>query len=105
MDCGVLLWPGPGKGAMADSYSSKLQLGDGWACRQKEDPPAAVAQPWTALPAEYADHLYGHETLGPPAHTGPPLVHAEGSDEPYTLQWFLEIEHLRHRRHGRWLPS
>jgi SAM-dependent methyltransferase len=25
--------------------------------------------------------------------------------EPYSLQWFLAIEHLRHGRHARWIPQ
>src|SRR5579883_2100246 len=25
--------------------------------------------------------------------------------EPYTLQWFLDIENARHGRQGRWIPE
>src|SRR5206468_12960609 len=52
-------------------------------------------------PPNYTDHLYASETLGPPSLYAP----AEGGSEPYTLQWFLDIEHLRHHRYARWLPS
>src|SRR5690242_6692659 len=24
--------------------------------------------------------------------------------EPLTLQWYLELEHVRHQRQGRWIP-
>lgn len=29
----------------------------------------------------------------------------EDHSEPYTLQWFLAIEHHRHSRHARWIPQ
>ena len=53
------------------------------------------------------------------AATGPPLsraareVNAEvfgavnrlrSTSEPLSLQWFLDVEGLRHKRHGRWIP-
>jgi SAM-dependent methyltransferase len=61
-----------------------------------------VAPPPTLLfPPPYTDHLYASETLGPPSLHGP----VEGGSEPYTLQWFLDIEYLRHHRYARWLPS
>jgi SAM-dependent methyltransferase len=43
--------------------------------------------------------LYVSETLSPPS-----IPPAE-TPEPYSLQWFLEIEHVRHNRFGRWLPA
>lgn len=51
-------------------------------------------------PAEFAERLFAYETLnGPPT---PPA--AEASPEPYSLQWFLNIENQRHGRQGRWIP-
>jgi SAM-dependent methyltransferase len=79
---------------MADSYSSKLQLWEGWqfaAAGQPADPAAAAGPPG----------LYTSETLGPPQS---PIPAADGI-EPFSLQWFLHVETLRHHRHGRWIPS
>ena len=86
---------------MADSYSSKLQIWEGWSRSILTGHPPTAAVTSVQLPAEYTDHLFASETLGPPALPG----QAEERAEPYTLQWFLDIEHLRHRRYGRWLPS
>ncbi|MBI1913203.1 MAG: class I SAM-dependent methyltransferase [Planctomycetes bacterium] len=88
---------------MADSYSSKLQIWEGWARPVLEGryPVPVAPPPSLQFPPEYTDHLYASETLGPPSLHGPD----EGGSEPYTLQWFLDIEHLRHHRYARWLPS
>jgi ubiquinone/menaquinone biosynthesis C-methylase UbiE len=87
---------------VADSVSSKLQLWEGWSRPVLEGRSSAVPVPAPAVfPAEYTDYLYTSEALGPPAPPG----HLESGAEPYTLQWFLDIEYLRHRRYGRWLPS
>ena len=46
---------------------------------------------------EFADRLYAGEAF-----------HANGriyeGAEPFTLQWFLDIENSRHGRQGRWIP-
>jgi ubiquinone/menaquinone biosynthesis C-methylase UbiE len=47
-----------------------------------------------------ADRLFETETLG--RNPGPESSPAAA--EPYSLQWFLEIEHQRHGRQGRWIP-
>jgi SAM-dependent methyltransferase len=89
---------------MADPSSSKLHLWEGWTASVRDGRfPATAAVPPPVVPfsAAYTEHLYASETLGPPA----PAAVLEGRAEPYTLQWFLDIEHLRHRRYGRWLPS
>jgi SAM-dependent methyltransferase len=87
---------------MADSYSSKLQLWEGWM-------PPLVKGPSPPMPGdrpvlapyyhqlEFTDRLYAREAL----HENGRL--REGV-EPFTLQWFLDIEHARHIRYGRWIP-
>jgi SAM-dependent methyltransferase len=85
---------------MADSYPGKLQLWEGWV------PSLAKG---SALPfhergllstphrLEFADRLYAGETL----HTNGRV--REGA-EPFSLQWYLDIENARHSRHGVWIP-
>src|SRR5262245_20620444 len=80
---------GPGKGVMADSFSSKLQLWDGWA-RSVEGTAPSSSLPMTPLATEHPDHLFARETLGPAGQVRPEGV------EPFSLQWFLDIENLRH---------
>lgn len=49
-------------------------------------------------PHEFAQKLYSLESLLPnTSRTNPP--------EPYSLQWFLDIENQRHSRQGRWIPK
>ncbi|MGE3808717.1 MAG: class I SAM-dependent methyltransferase [Gemmataceae bacterium] len=50
-------------------------------------------------PSAFAERLYAAETLD--ATQSPP---ADEAAEPYTLQWFLDIENQRHGRQGRWIP-
>jgi SAM-dependent methyltransferase len=51
-------------------------------------------------PMDFAQRLYASEAMHPPtAEFG-----VEEVWEPYTLQWFLNIENQRHGRHGRWIP-
>jgi ubiquinone/menaquinone biosynthesis C-methylase UbiE len=52
-----------------------------------------------AQPGTFADRLFEAETLTMTSGSPPP-----GTSEPYTLQWFLEIENRRHGRQGRWIP-
>lgn len=52
-------------------------------------------------PREFAHKLFAYETLqasGTPSNLGP-------EPEPYSLQWFLNIESQRHSRHARWIPK
>jgi ubiquinone/menaquinone biosynthesis C-methylase UbiE len=51
-------------------------------------------------PAHFAERLYAWETLR--ASSAKESI-GDGL-EPYTLQWFLNIEIQRHRRQGRWIP-
>ena len=86
---------------MADSYSSKLQLWEGWVPALLKGPAAPpygerglLGPPYRV---EFTDRLYAGETLH-----GNGRVH-QGA-EPFTLQWYLDIENARHSRHGRWIP-
>jgi SAM-dependent methyltransferase len=83
---------------MADSYSSKLQLWEGWVpSRLKAQPPdCGLAGPH--YPAQFAERLFAAEALQ--ALRG----HPEGA-EPFSLQWFLGAENVRLGRHGRWVPQ
>jgi ubiquinone/menaquinone biosynthesis C-methylase UbiE len=47
-----------------------------------------------------AEQLFAQEALNPHAVKS---MKDQGV-EPYTLQWFLNIEHQRYRRHGSWVP-
>jgi ubiquinone/menaquinone biosynthesis C-methylase UbiE len=49
---------------------------------------------------EAAARLYNSEALEPP----PSAVRKLEQAEPFSLQWFLNIEKLRHTRQGRWIP-
>jgi SAM-dependent methyltransferase len=52
-------------------------------------------------PREFAQKLYAFEALQPASLAVP----ASAAPEPYSLQWFLDIEQHRHSRHGRWIPK
>lgn len=86
---------------MADSYSSKVQLWEGWMPALPKDPapPASENRPLLARPyrLDFADRLFAGESLH-----GNGVIRA--GSEPFTLQWFLDIEHARHSRQGRWIP-
>jgi SAM-dependent methyltransferase len=88
---------------MEGSYPSKLRVWEGWTAAMVHDLPEpqgghALSGPHN--PAEFANRLYAWEALNP-AVAGP--RGGEGA-EPYSLQWFLNIEHQRHGRQGRWIP-
>lgn len=86
---------------MAESYSSKLQIWDGWmpALVKGPAPPLAGDRPLAApqYHLEFADRLFAHEAL----HVNGQLRQVA---EPFTLQWFLDIESARHSRYGNWIP-
>jgi SAM-dependent methyltransferase len=88
---------------MEGSYPGKLRVWDGWAPAAVQDPPGPgpdgdPAEAWGA--ADAAERLYASEALTATAGPRPD----EGL-EPYTLQWFLNIENQRHNsREGRWIP-
>jgi ubiquinone/menaquinone biosynthesis C-methylase UbiE len=63
-----------------------------------EFPQEADILPGPHNPTEFAQKLYAYESLNPP------VIRTEREAEPYSLQWFLNIESQRHSRHGRWIP-
>ena len=87
---------------MEGSYPNNLRLWPDWPTLVHEDGPAPASGRGLHgphNPAEFADRLYAGETLS--AAVPPPPDEAA---EPYTLQWFLNIEDKRHSKHGRWIP-
>jgi SAM-dependent methyltransferase len=52
-------------------------------------------------PREFAQKLYSLESLQPAALRS----HDQDQPEPYSLQWFLDIENQRHSKHGKWIPK
>jgi ubiquinone/menaquinone biosynthesis C-methylase UbiE len=82
---------------MADSYSSKLQLWEGWVPARlvAQAPERGLAGPH--YPDQFAERLFAAEALQDLRG------HREGA-EPFSLQWFLDAEHVRLGRHGRWVP-
>jgi ubiquinone/menaquinone biosynthesis C-methylase UbiE len=86
---------------MAESYSRKLQLWEGWMPALVKGPaPPVSGERGPAGPnyrVEFADRLYAGETL---------QANGRGREgaEPFSLQWYLDIENARHSRHGRWIP-
>ncbi len=91
---------------MDGSYPSKLRVWDGWLTSPASHQGAAgglAPVPAGHGPhnlAEFAERLYTAEALV----AGLAPCHDEGP-EPYTLQWFLDIEGQRHGRLGRWIPQ
>jgi ubiquinone/menaquinone biosynthesis C-methylase UbiE len=56
-------------------------------------------------PHEFAQRLYAFEALSPAASMRASARRkALAQPEPYSLQWFLNIESQRHSKHGRWIP-
>jgi ubiquinone/menaquinone biosynthesis C-methylase UbiE len=88
---------------MGQSIPTKLQLWDGslperWGLVYEQRPATGLAEPHRQ---DFAQQLYSHEALNPP----PCLIGKQPGSEPYSLQWFLDIETHRHGRHGRWIPK
>jgi SAM-dependent methyltransferase len=92
---------------MEGSYPRKLRIWDGSAALvqdlsgpqgawMSQGPGPAHQGPHSA--ADFAERLYACEALAGGA------VRGDEGPEPYTLQWFLEIEAKRHSRQGRWIP-
>ncbi|MBY0528485.1 MAG: class I SAM-dependent methyltransferase [Gemmataceae bacterium] len=86
---------------MERRYSSKLHVGEGWATTLAQDLLEPEHQRGFAgphNPSDFAERLYACEALKPAAPRN------EDVAEPYSLQWFLDIETQRHSRQGRWIP-
>lgn len=86
---------------MDSAYPSKLQLWEGWTTTLAQDllePERHRGVLGPHNPADFAERLYACEALKPEA------PHTDDAAEPYTLQWFLDIEAQRHSRQGRWIP-
>lgn len=84
---------------MAESYSGKLQIWEGWLPgkpRGLAPLGERVLGPHQSR-LELAEQLYARESLQP-AFSGREVA------EPFTLQWFLDVENLRHSRRGWWIP-
>jgi SAM-dependent methyltransferase len=86
---------------MAESFSGKLQIWDGWVPSLIKGPfppfPGERGRAGLRSPEEYADRLYEGEAL----HAG---ARPRAGAEPFSLQWFLDVEGARHGRAGRWIP-
>lgn len=78
-----------------ESYSGKLHLWEGWM------PPPVKAAPGVSArhtpEEELADRLFAAEAFTSPNRS------REGA-QPFSLQWYLDIEQARYRRQGKWLP-
>src|SRR5262249_32875423 len=92
-----------GAAAMDGSFSGNLRIWDAAAPAEFQDPPVFDLSHSLAGPhnlSRFAGRLYVQEALGPSAGGA---GNGEGA-EPYSLQWFLNAEYQRHRKHGRWIP-
>ena len=87
---------------MQNDLPGTLKSWEGWA--QSLAPQAGSPSGLTlvGVPAarEYATRLYACEAMEPRS------IRPDRSEgiQPYTLQWFLDIETQRHSRHARWIP-
>jgi SAM-dependent methyltransferase len=81
--------------------AAHLRIWSGWmgANRGALGAAAPVAATRPQLPYSLATEFYFSESM---ATRRPRDL---GSIEPYSLQWFLTIEHQRHLRQARWIPK
>lgn len=88
---------------MEESFPIKPLVWEGWAAAAVQESPRTThgrAMKGPHNPVDFADRLYACEALNPAA----PGPRPDEGAEPYTLQWFLNIENQRHSRQGRWIP-
>jgi ubiquinone/menaquinone biosynthesis C-methylase UbiE len=87
---------------MENSYSRRLHIWEGWARAVGRGLPLLPGgyHPGARVTAEQAQIHYADESLEP-SMVGPPV---QAGVEPYSLQWFLDIENQRHRGRGKWIP-
>jgi ubiquinone/menaquinone biosynthesis C-methylase UbiE len=86
---------------MAESISSKLQLWDDWESTSPGETVDTSHLGWPCPPVDFVQSVFLSEALVPARSR-------YAFDElapPLTLQWYLEIERLRHQRYGRWIPT
>jgi SAM-dependent methyltransferase len=86
-----------------DAQAGKLRVWDGSTATVVEEVAASLnsrAFPGPHHPAEFADRLYACEAF----HPARSARAADAEVEPYSLQWFLNIENLRLNCRGRWIP-
>lgn len=85
---------------MSDSFSGPLRLYDASHSLTARGPAPplveAPAEPGSSL-ERLAQSLASQEMLRGPLSSGE-------AAEPLSLQWFLQLEHVRHNRQGRWIP-
>jgi SAM-dependent methyltransferase len=87
---------------MEGPYPAKLHVWDSWMTAAVQEAPAVreESRPRLSPLVEAAERLYAREALEPAVARPTAGV----AVEPYTLQWFLNIESQRHGRRGRWIP-
>lgn len=88
---------------MEGSYENHLRLWEGSTVTIVHEPETSAAGqsfPGPHNPDDFAERLYAYEALNPAAA----VPARDDGAEPYTLQWFLNIENQRHGRQGRWIP-
>jgi SAM-dependent methyltransferase len=84
---------------MADTFSGKLQIWDGWRSAEAASATGAngPARREASTDPERINSLFLQETFLKKSRR-------KETVEPLSLGWFLEIEGIRHGRYGRWLP-
>jgi ubiquinone/menaquinone biosynthesis C-methylase UbiE len=89
---------------MDDSYPRKLEVWPARALVVMGEVPVSIhsraALNGPHHPGDFADRLYEAEAMSAALPSARP---GAGAD-PYSLQWFLDIENQRHGRRGRWIP-
>ncbi len=84
---------------MEGPSAANLRIWSGWSrANRGAHAISAPAAARAVLPASLAAEYYLTESM---ASRGPRDL---GSIEPYSLQWFLNIEHQRHHRQAKWIP-
>jgi SAM-dependent methyltransferase len=81
---------------MAESCSRKLQLWEGWVPAFVHGLPVVERGREVAPQAEFAERLFLEETWH--------RRRTREIPEPFSLQWFLEIDNTRLGRQGHWVP-
>ena len=84
---------------MEGQRAANLRIWSGWARSSVRELTVPVIVPSRAAPPESsAAQYYATETMFARGQRNLPAA------APYSLQWFLNIETLRHGRQGKWIP-